>query len=89
MSRIIDRRALVVVSVVVLALVLAMSTTAYALGKASVGEPREELVASRKGRALVQLVELHAGDDLAVASTELVWRRGQRPIEDDDPPTWA
>ena len=51
------------------------------------GEPGQELLAGRERRALVQLVELDAGDQLAVAGPELVALGRQRPVQDDEPTT--
>ena len=56
------------------------------LGQPALGEPGQELLAGRERRALVELVELDAGDDLAVPRPELVPLRRQRPVEDEQPP---
>ena len=49
-------------------------------------EPGQELLARRKGGALVQLVELDSGDQLAVARPELLALGRQRPVEDERRP---
>src|SRR6476469_9407693 len=48
-------------------------------------EPAQILVAADEGRPLVELIELHAGDERAVARLPFLLARRQRPIEHDDP----
>ena len=55
-------------------------------GQPGVGEPGQEAFARGERRALVQLVQLDAGDDLAVPGRELAPSRWERPVEHDQPP---